>query len=197
MTRLWLVRHGPTHARAMIGWSDLPADLSDSAAIAGLARALPDRAPIVSSDLVRAVATADALQAQRVRLPHAPDLREMHFGAWEMRSHDEIARSDPEAIRAFWDNPGDSRPPGGESWNSFCTRAHDALDRLVMRHGGGDIIVVAHFGIVLAALQRARGISAREVFGQRIDNLSLTEIALDGGDGWRVGRVNHLAAPVA
>ena len=26
MTRLWLVRHGPTHAKSMIGWTDLPAD---------------------------------------------------------------------------------------------------------------------------------------------------------------------------
>jgi len=34
MTTLWLVRHGPTHAKAMIGWTDLPADLSDAGAIA-------------------------------------------------------------------------------------------------------------------------------------------------------------------
>jgi alpha-ribazole phosphatase len=33
MTRFWLVRHGPTHAKAMVGWSDLPADLSDTAAL--------------------------------------------------------------------------------------------------------------------------------------------------------------------
>ena len=28
MTRFWLVRHGPTHAKTMVGWTDLPADLS-------------------------------------------------------------------------------------------------------------------------------------------------------------------------
>ena len=38
MTRLWWVRHGPTHAKAMVGWRDLPADLSDTAALARLAR---------------------------------------------------------------------------------------------------------------------------------------------------------------
>ncbi|MEY8841169.1 histidine phosphatase family protein, partial [Cribrihabitans sp. XS_ASV171] len=31
MTRLHFVRHGPTHAKGMVGWSDLPADLSDTA----------------------------------------------------------------------------------------------------------------------------------------------------------------------
>jgi hypothetical protein len=33
MTRFWLVRHGPTHAKAMIGWTDLAADLSDQSAL--------------------------------------------------------------------------------------------------------------------------------------------------------------------
>lgn len=31
MTRIFWIRHGPTHANGMVGWSDLPADLSDSA----------------------------------------------------------------------------------------------------------------------------------------------------------------------
>lgn len=56
MTRLWLIRHGPTHAKGMVGWTDLPADLSDTAQIARLRAALPD-APVVSSDLLRAVQT--------------------------------------------------------------------------------------------------------------------------------------------
>jgi alpha-ribazole phosphatase len=43
MTRLWLVRHGPTHARTMVGWTDLPADLSDVAALARLSAHLPRR----------------------------------------------------------------------------------------------------------------------------------------------------------
>ncbi len=36
MTRFWLVRHGPTHAKAMIGWTDLVADLSDVETLARL-----------------------------------------------------------------------------------------------------------------------------------------------------------------
>ena len=41
MSRLFLVRHGPTHAKTMVGWSDLPADLSDTAALARLSDHLP------------------------------------------------------------------------------------------------------------------------------------------------------------
>jgi hypothetical protein len=72
MTRFWLVRHGPTHAKTMIGWTDLAADLSDTGALQRLAAHLPPGAPVISSDLSRAIATADALGPDRPRLPHDP-----------------------------------------------------------------------------------------------------------------------------
>lgn len=186
MTRLWLVRHGPTGATGMCGWSDLPADLSDLAALDRLARALP-RAPVVSSDLRRAVATADALAGARPRLPHERDLREMHFGAWEMRSFAEAQAEDALLARALWEEPGDRAPPGGESWNALCARVWPALDRLA---GGGDLIAVCHFGPILAALQRARAIPATAAFAQPIEPLSLTVLSREGG-AWRVEAVNH------
>lgn len=175
MTRFWLVRHGPTHARTMIGWTDLPADLSDAAALSRLNAHLPPEAPVISSDLTRAIATADAL-APRPRLPHDPRLREIHFGQWEQRSFNEVEAEAPALIRAFWDQPGETRPPGGESWNDLAARTRDALDHL---HGAApEIIVVAHFGPILATLQRAAGITALESFAYRIDNLSVTCLTL-------------------
>lgn len=175
MTRFWLVRHGPTHAKAMIGWTDLPADLSDTAALARLSAHLPPRVPVISSDLARAIATADAL-GPRARLPHDPDLREIHFGAWEQRGFAEVEAEDPTLIRAFWETPGDIRPPGGESWNDLTLRTWSALDRL--QGLTSDLIVVAHFGPILAALQRAGGMTATQVFAHKIDNLSVTCLTL-------------------
>lgn len=182
MTRFWLVRHGPTHAKGMVGWTDLPADLSDVAAVGRLAGALPAGAAVVSSDLRRAVATADAVQGGRVRLAHDPRLREIHFGDWEGKGWAEV---DGPAARAFWD--GAAPAPGGEGWGDLCARVWAAMDALE-----GDVVVVAHFGAILAALQRARRCSAVEVLAQRVDNLSLTEMAVGPG-GWTVGRVNHIA----
>ena len=186
MTRFWLVRHGPTHAKAMIGWTDLPADLSDSAAIARLTAHLPPSAPVISSDLARAVATADVL-GHRPRLPHDPDLREMNFGQWEERGFAEVEAEDPALIRAFWDNPGDISPPDGESWNALTRRSWAALDRL--QGTAPDIIVVAHFGPILAAVQRAAGVTALQAFAHRIDNLSVTSLSLDPP---KVLAINHL-----
>ncbi len=170
----------------MVGWSDIPADLSDRAALERLSAYLPD-APVVSSDLGRAVATADSIAGGRRRLPHEPQLREMHFGAWELRTFAEVATSDPAASRAFWETPGDSAPPSGESWNALAVRVGAAIDRLAQGHA--DLIVVAHFGAILSQVQRARGISASEAFAQRIDPLSVTRLVLD--DRPQVDVVNH------
>ncbi len=188
MTRLFWVRHGPTHAKSMVGWSDLPADLSDTAQLARLDAALPQGALVVSSDLSRAAATADAIAGARTRLPHDPDLREIHFGDWELKRFDEV--EDQAHIRAYWDNPGDIRPPGGESWNEVTTRVDRAVARLIGENPGRDIVAVAHFGVILTQLQQALKIGAYEAFSHRIENLSLTELHWDGA-GWTARTINQ------
>lgn len=188
MIRLSLVRHGPTHAKSMVGWSDLPADLSDTKALARLETYLPQDALVVSSDLSRAITTADAIQGARTRLPHHPDLREMNFGDWELQRFDEV--EDQTSYRAFWETPGDIAPPGGESWNALVTRVNSAIDQLLEENQGRHLIVTAHFGVILTQIQRARGITAYEAFAHRIDNLSVTDLTIDAGT-WHCARINH------
>lgn len=189
MRRIFWIRHGPTHARSMVGWSDLPADLSDTAQIARLSDFLPRDAPVISSDLIRAAATADAIAQTRPRLPHDPGLREMHFGDWELKHHREI--EDQAHARAFWDNPGDIRPPGGESWHEVTARVDAAVARIFAENSAPDIIAVAHFGVILTQLQQALRLDANAAFTHKIDNLSVTEMHFDQGR-WRAERFNHL-----
>ncbi|WP_164659480.1 histidine phosphatase family protein [Tropicibacter sp. Alg240-R139] len=190
-TRLHMVRHGPTHAKTMVGWSDLPADLSDTAAIARLSNHLPHQAIVISSDLSRAADTASAIQGNRTRLPHRSDLREINFGEWELRRFAEIDAEDPALIRAYWETPGDVRPPNGESWNEVCARVNAAIDALIAQHSGNDLIIVAHFGVILTQVQRALRLDAEQAFGHKIDNLSITELT-HHAQGWDVARINHL-----
>ena len=184
MTRLWCVRHGPTHARTMVGWTDLPADLSDSAALARLSAALPDR-PVVASTLSRARATAGAIAGQRPRLPDEPDLREIHFGDWENARFDAVP--DQAALRAFWEDPGDRAAPNGESWTGFCTRVWAATDRLAAAHPDG-LVMVVHMGVIMALIQRAAGLAPYDAMNHRLPPLSLTELsARPGGGTGRIG----------
>lgn len=191
-TRFWLVRHGPTHATGLVGWTDIPADLSDLDALQRLSDALPADALIVSSDLVRATETADAIAADRLRLHHDNALREMHFGQWDGRDHRDIPASEQALSRQFWEQPGDVAPPGGESWNRFAGRVQPAIKSLATDHEGRDIVVVAHFGVIVAALAMALQVPPKGAFSLHIDNLSLTRIDhFAEYDGWRVTGVNH------
>tara|TARA_R110000787_G_scaffold20666_22_gene61538 strand:+ start:390 stop:974 length:585 start_codon:yes stop_codon:yes gene_type:complete len=193
MTTWHWVRHGPTHEKSFVGWRDVPADLSDTALIARVRSHLPDQARMVSSDLVRSVATADALTTpQHRRLPHEPDLREINFGIWDGMRFDAIAARDPELSRAFWEKPGDIRAPGGETWNETMARVSAVVDRLNAAHPDGHIIAVAHFGVILTQVQRALRVSAYEAMAHKIDNISVTTLRHLGADRWDVDRINHL-----
>ncbi len=190
MTCWWWIRHGPTHADGLIGWTDLPADLSDRAVLDRLADHLPDDALVISSDLSRASATADAIQGDRQRLPDSPRLREINFGAWEGRTHTEISATHPELARTYWSNPGDTAPPDGESWNQAALRVSRFVDEMNTRHAGADIIAVAHFGVILTQLQRAANMAPASALGFSIDNLSVTRLEFLN-PGWRIKGVNH------
>ncbi|GLQ34997.1 phosphoglycerate mutase [Amylibacter marinus] len=192
MTNWWWVRHGPTHHAGLVGWSDIAADLSDSDAIARLDAHLPDDALVVSSDLIRCVATADRLSGTRERLPHTSDLRELHFGDWELKGFGEVAAQDPEISRAYWEDPGDIAPPNGESWNEAAARIARAVARITAAHQGRNIVAVAHFGAILTQIQRATNIPAKSALGFKIDNLSVTRLEHLGQDDWRVHGVNHV-----
>jgi alpha-ribazole phosphatase len=188
MIRFWWVRHGPTHEKTFVGWRDVPADLSDHPRIARLSAHLPVGAHLVSSDLSRASATADAVARGRHRLPDAPALREFHFGNWDGKHFTEI---DPVLSRAYWENPGDTAPPGGESWDAAAARINAGVDALARQVGAGDIIIVAHAGVIVTQIQRAMGLTPHQALAYKIDNLSVTQTVF-GPDGWRAGAINHI-----
>ena len=191
MTIWHWVRHGPTHEKNFVGWRDVPADLSDAPRLARLNLHLPDEALLVSSDLIRAVHTADALaQPSRRRLPHEHELRELHFGAWDGLHFSEVAARDPDLSRAYWETPGDVMAPEGESWNQTKARVDRVVARINAAHPNAHVIAVAHFGVILTQVQQAQGGGPLEAMAHKIDNLSVTHLCHDNGQ-WRVEGINH------
>lgn len=191
ITRFWWVRHGPTHAQVLNGWSDVAADLSDASAVARLQQLLSKPAVLVSSDLQRARQTADLLAGSR--LADEPDLREGNHGDWEGKSFAEIALAEPELSRQYWENPGDIAPPNGESWNQVAARAGRVVDRLNVPENR-EVIVVSHYGVILTAIQRAARISAKAALAFEIEPLSVTRLDyLHDAQVWRIGFINHVA----
>ena len=191
MTTWHWIRHGPTHEKTFVGWRDVPADLSDTARINRLRSHLPKRALLVSSDLIRASDTAEALRSEdHIHMGQLADLREIHFGLWDGMHFSDVAERDPDLSRAYWETPGDVTAPEGESWNMTAARVNRVVDHMNVQHPTADIIAVAHFGVILTQVQRALGISPYDAMAHKIDNLSTTQIQWSGNTA-SVALINH------
>ena len=189
MTDWWWIRHGPTHAKSMVGWSDIKADLSDHETIKKLNEYLPKSADLVSSDLSRTIETANVIQHNRNRIPHEFSLREFNFGDWDGKHWEEISKLDPELSYAYWSTPGDVSPPNGESWNAAAERINECVDKISESNKNSDIVVVAHFGVILTQIQRALKITPLKTMSYKIDNFSVTRIRIYKKK-WQVLEIN-------
>jgi len=177
-TNWWWVRHGPTHAKVFTGWRDVPADLSDIDQIKRLKNFLPKNAVLICSDLKRAIATADVINDGKDIIVD-PNLREFNFGLWDGLDFNEVAGRDPIKSKDFWEKPGDTTAPEGESWNMVKNRVSEAVKKYTAIHKGSNIVAVAHFGVILTQVQLALGKSPNEVLSNKIDNLSVTKIQIN------------------
>ena len=200
--RWWWVRHAPVvgHGGQLYGQRDVPCDTSDARAFEALASALPDGAVWVTSHLSRARDTAAAIQeTARLSIPPIiePDFSEQSFGDWAGSTWDEIAARDPAASERFWTDPIGRAPPGGESFAALMARVAAAIERFSAEQKG-DIVAVAHGGVIRAAVAVALGLDPTQAMAIRVDNLSLTRLdrvaggTLRGkGGAWRVVAVNR------
>ncbi|MCY4306522.1 MAG: histidine phosphatase family protein [Aestuariivita sp.] len=191
MTHWYWVRHGPTHQKNLTGWHDIPADLSDKNQIHRLNHYLPQSANIVASDLRRASTTADLLSKNRHRLPDNAGLREFNFGDWDGQDFLTISRTFPYESRAFWEEPGDIAPPKGESWNTAVQRINAAVNELIDSNKKENIIIVAHFGVILTQIQRALNVQPSEALKQKIDNFSITKLSHNNSN-WNLKFLNFV-----
>ena len=159
-TRLIAVRHGETawnvEARLQ-GQLDIPLNERGQEQARRAARSLAEDRPdvVVSSDLARARATAEAIASfNEVPLILDPALRERSFGTFEGMTHLEVEQLWPEQSRRWRSRDPDFAPGDGESLRVFYARCVDATLRIAHEHAGKTIVLVAHGG-VLDCLYRA------------------------------------------
>lgn len=160
--RLVLLRHGQTEWNAgsrMQG--QLDTDLTelgrDQAGAA--AEVLAKRQPlvIVSSDLRRALDTANALgERSGLRVSVDERLRETHLGDWQGLTHLEVDDAAPGA-RLAWRDDARWAPHGGESRVDVAERSVPLVNEIVAAQhewgrDGSDrpVVLVAHGGLIAA-----------------------------------------------
>jgi probable phosphoglycerate mutase len=163
-TRIIAVRHGETawNLDARIQ-GQLDIGLNDTgrwqARRVGEALAAERISAVYSSDLGRAHQTAQSI-AEIAGIPVIDEegLRERSFGLFEGRTFDEIRESWPDHAHNWRQRIPEWAPPeGGESLIQLRERVTRTLDSLASRHSGGQIVVVAHGGVLDTLYRLATG----------------------------------------
>lgn len=184
-TEIMLIRHAPalTEGR-MAGRRDVAADCSDALAFAALrgAMGVPDHCWI--SPALRCVQTAAVLWPE-LAPPQDARLWEQDFGAWEGVAFTDLP--DLGVLSAV--ELAAHRPPEGESFLDLYDRVTPALGDAAAL--GGRVVIIAHAGVIRAALGLALGAPARGLAFQ-IAPLSLTTIVALPGGAFSIAGVNRM-----
>ena len=160
-------RHGQTawnEQRRFQGQLDIPLDDRGREQATRAAALLAGFSPsaVVSSDLVRARETAQAL-ADMTGLPVATDprLREIDVGGWQGLTFDEVSERFP-VEAAMWRDGGDGRRGGGESLIEVGARGVAAVDdALLSLADDGTLVVVTHGAAGRAIVASMIGLPSR------------------------------------
>lgn len=157
MTRLYLIRHGETlwnkEKRAQ-GAQDIK--LSENGKIQGklLADSLKDKNIdlIYASDLSRAYETAELI-GKSVEKPVTilEGIREINFGKWEGLTRDEMNNKYKEIFEEWNLRPHLAKIPGGETLKQVQKRAMEAVNGIIEKNPGKNIVMVSH-GVSIKAI---------------------------------------------
>lgn len=159
-TRIIAIRHGETAWNVnsrLQGHLDIP--LNDvglwQARRAALALADEPIDAIYSSDLQRAWVTAQAIaETTQAPLTARQGLRERSFGVLQGHTFEELEAKEPEQAYRWRKRDPAFAPEGGESLIALRERITATTHALAAQHVGGQIVLVAHGG-VLDVLYRA------------------------------------------
>jgi alpha-ribazole phosphatase len=185
-SRLYLLRHGPTAAPAgcFAGSTDLPLSRQGLAGMPALLPHLQSVEKWYCSPLRRARQTLEHLRTQGCQIEqplYDNRLREIDFGAWEMKTFAEIAAAAPEKITVWQQDYEGFVFPEGEAVADFLCRTKEML--AVLAASGSHVAAITHGGVIRAMLCAALNLPPRSylLFDVRPASLTVLDIFSDGG----------------
>jgi broad specificity phosphatase PhoE len=201
MVTLYLTRHGETKwnvEKRMQGWQDSPLTEKGRQDAMRLGKRLEevDLTAIYASTSGRALETAQLIRGERlIPIYTEEQLREIHLGDWEGKTHEEIKEMDPIAFDHFWNHPHLYAPRRGERFIDVQNRAFAAVERIIERHAEGSILIVTHAVVLKTIITRFKNKPLKELWTPPyMYGASVTIVRADGGTFEVVaeGDVSHL-----
>lgn len=181
-TRILVARHGQTESNRdglFCGHSETNLTLlgREQAAALGRRIACYDIHAAYTSDLSRAIETAAiVLQGREVAVAVDADLRELHYGEWEMQRERLISKQHPEQFALMRAEDPAWRPPGGETIGEVRARTYRALSHIAGRHPHETVLVVAHGTAINCMVAEVLGMAPETTFRFDVANCGLSEL---------------------
>lgn len=179
--KIYLIRHGRQSSKLCNVNVDLSEEGFRQAALVG-ERLFPEKIQAVySSDLIRAVQTAQVANLYwNVEHMVRPDLREISFGDMEGMSDGEIAVKYRDFKLQMEKMEEDLPYPGGECAADVVHRALPVFEELV-NSGYERVAVVTHGGVIrsMAAYYLGLDLAKWRILGKSLENCSITEFSWD------------------
>jgi len=188
MLHLYIVRHGQTEwnlAGKFQGSQDSPlTELGKQQA-----RQLGERLKGVTWDGIYASPQKRAHETAKLICPEEKeqiilkdDLKEMCFGDWEGRHHENVAKEEPFQWEAFLQSPDTYVSSTGEDYQAVEARVLRALQEIVEKHPAGNVLIISHGIVVKLLMLHFEGRDLVTLWNPpEIRNTSLCKIALSEG----------------
>jgi broad specificity phosphatase PhoE len=126
-------------------------------ALAARLQAIPIAAAY-TSDYRRSIETCAIALAGRDVTPAVDcDLREIHYGLWEMERERDIRKRDPKQYALMRAEDPAWHPPGGEMLADVRERTAAAMRRIGAAHQGAHVLVISHGTAIACMLAEVLG----------------------------------------
>jgi probable phosphoglycerate mutase len=202
VTSLLLTRHGhvdgikPARFRGRAELALTPTGVAQAEALAQRIARQWKPVAIYTSGLQRCIVTGAKIAAATGAPASVMDgLMDLDYGAWQMRTHDEVRAESPDAFRLWHLAPQLMRFPNGESLQDLVARTSDALRTVIARHPNDAVVMVGHDSVNRALLLQLLDQPLAAYWKLAQDPCTLNEVQIEG-DKVQILRVNdtsHLA----
>ncbi len=200
ITRLVVIRHGETEwniQNRFQGHLDSKLTLPGIKQAEAIADILKGEAydVIYSSNLERAKHTAEIIARKlNMRVYTEKDLREINLGVMQGLKKDEFIIKYPEVISNYHADP-EYVIPGGESKLQLYNRVKGILAKIIRKHKGHNILLVAHGGVLDCIIRHTFGIPLNKKRNFSLFNASINRFTVGNGE-WKLeswGETSHIS----
>ena len=136
---------------------------------------------VITSPMQRCLAFAKEYAGQhQLEVVIEDKLKEIGFGSWEGYSSQQVLETNPDAIKNFYHDPVKYKPEGAEPVEVFQHRVSDAIQNILSRQQNQRVLVVAHAGVIRAAVASTLKAPAEAMYKISVENAAIVNIKDDG-----------------